>query len=63
MATSETTYAIKRMEAQEDEIIREKIYKTVRSRKPYSCFAGNTSPCKIESLQIALAKRKREKKN
>ena len=60
MATSETIYAIKRMETQEEEKIREKIRNTVRARKPDSCFAGNTTPCKIESLQMALAKRKKD---
>lgn len=62
MATSETIYAIKRMEVKEDEVITEKIHKTIRSRKTDSCFAGNTTPCKIESFQMELAKRKKKRK-
>lgn len=62
MATFETSCAIKAMEASEQATIAEKIRKTEeRRRQRQSSFAGNTDPCKIDSLQIRMAKRKQNK--
>lgn len=55
-------YAIKAMEASEQQTITEKIMKTEqRRRERQSSFAGNTDPCKITSLQMMLAKKKQNK--